>query len=269
MQRSSVIVVTVICRRVCSPRKLLHSWRFRALCGALIWAAIGTPILGQRITLTLDDLTGNGFSARDIRVQVFAGNAKGSAVSIEVGALNVGAYAWKQVKLTCVALKLDAEISCGDGVLALDEKIPVKFKYVLKARHAGCNLVAVAGRELPHQRESLGGRQGRQRCACTVLWRAPDACRALVAQGRAEAHLGRIVRAPSIIWATDASPRISLLAIWRLPTHRACTPVKKSVLCLMHARNPQATVSHGVRRSPGPRAKYSGSLCTSRRKSST
>ena len=89
---------------------------------------------GQRITLTLDDLTGSGFSARDIRVEFLGGNAKGAVVAIGVGALTVGAQSWKELKLTCAALKLEAEISCDDGVLLLGEKIPIQFKYVPKAR---------------------------------------------------------------------------------------------------------------------------------------
>ena len=104
------------------------------LYGAVLWWGVCSSPLGQRITLTLDDLTGNGFSARDIRVQVLGGGDRGASVAIDVGSLNLGAHVWRQVKLNCVALKMGAEVSCDEGVLSLGEKIPVKFKYQREAR---------------------------------------------------------------------------------------------------------------------------------------
>jgi hypothetical protein len=91
----------------------------------------------QQITLTLDDLTGAGFSAQGIRM-AFVGAAEGkgkgkaaaSSAVIELGVVNFGAQSWKNIKLNCTALRLEpTRIACDDGALVLAEKIPLTFSY--------------------------------------------------------------------------------------------------------------------------------------------
>ncbi|HTD91829.1 MAG TPA: hypothetical protein VK663_14270, partial [Burkholderiales bacterium] len=90
-------------------------------------AALGLAANGltQQITLTIDDITGAGLSAKGIRVDY-----AGAAVVLNISAVNLGTQSWKNVKLNCAALKLEhTRIACDDGVLALAEKIPLTFSY--------------------------------------------------------------------------------------------------------------------------------------------
>lgn len=80
----------------------------------------------QHLTLTLDDLTGAGFSAQSISV-VYVGGA----VAINLGAVSLGTQSWKNIKLNCAALQLErARIACDDGVLVAGDKIPLSFIYL-------------------------------------------------------------------------------------------------------------------------------------------
>jgi hypothetical protein len=100
---------------------------------ALGWGATGRT---QQITLTLDDLTGAGFSAQGIRM-AFVGAGKGgsSSVLIELGTVSLGAQSWKNIKLDCTALRLERKrIACDDGALMLAEKIPLTFSYLTDTR---------------------------------------------------------------------------------------------------------------------------------------
>jgi hypothetical protein len=101
---------------------------------------------GQRLTLTLDDVAGNGFSARGIRVEVAARVSGKSAAVVEIGALQVGGEAWKNLKLACPALTLGARIACEDGVLTAGVKVPVRFQYTPRTRELDATL-APAPRE--------------------------------------------------------------------------------------------------------------------------
>ncbi len=94
---------------------------------------LGVATVGrtQQITLAVEDLTGSGFGARDIRV-AFVG---GGATTIDIGALNIGAQSWKNVRLGCAVLKLErTRIACDDGMLVLAEKIPLSFAYLTDKR---------------------------------------------------------------------------------------------------------------------------------------
>ena len=97
---------------------------------ALGWAAPGRT---QQITLTLEDLSGAGFSAQGIRM-AYAGGAR-SGVVIDIGALKFGTQSWKNIKLNCTVLRLErTRIACDEGVLALGEKIPLSFSYATDKR---------------------------------------------------------------------------------------------------------------------------------------
>ena len=99
----------------------------------ILLAALGLAAPGrtQQITLTLDDLTGKGFSAQGISV-AFVG---GGATTIDIGRVNFGAQSWKNIKFSCTALRLErARIACDDGALAAGEKIPLSFTYLTDKR---------------------------------------------------------------------------------------------------------------------------------------
>lgn len=122
-----MIVVIVIFRQVYSP----PDGRAARLCAAAIalflLATVGRT---QQITLALDDLSGAGFSAQGISVAY-----AGGAVAVTIGAVTVGAQSWKNIKLDCVALRIErARIACDDGALALAEKIPLSFNYLTAKR---------------------------------------------------------------------------------------------------------------------------------------
>ncbi len=102
----------------------------------LVMFGLATTGRTQQITLTLDDLTGAGFSAQGIRMAfVGAGKAGGSRVVFELGVVNFGAQSWKNITLGCTALRLErTRIACDDGALALAEKIPLTFTYLTDKR---------------------------------------------------------------------------------------------------------------------------------------
>lgn len=130
--------MTVIFRRACFLRNVgaLPAVRTRrvavaaliVLLAALAWVNTGRT---QQIALTMDDVTGAGFSAQGIRM-AFTG---GGATTIEVNAVTIGAQSWKNIKLNCALLRLErTRIACDDGVLALVEKIPLSFSYLTDKR---------------------------------------------------------------------------------------------------------------------------------------
>ena len=130
-----MIVVTAIFRQAFSLLDVRAAGAVRVgRAGAiflLVTLGLATSGRTQQITLTLDDLTGAGFSAQGIRI-VFVG---GGATTIDVGAVNLGAQSWKNIKLDCKALRLErTRIACDDGVLALGEKIPLSFSYLTDKR---------------------------------------------------------------------------------------------------------------------------------------
>ena len=87
----------------------------------------------QQISLTLDDLTGPGFSVQGISVAYENG-----AVTVALGAVSLGTQSWKNLKLACAALRLErTRIGCDEAVLdapGLGEKVPLSFGYVTDKR---------------------------------------------------------------------------------------------------------------------------------------
>lgn len=84
----------------------------------------------QQIVLTIDDIAGNGFAARNIRIDY-----RNGAVAINIGAASLGTQSWQNIRLDCAVLKLErTRIACDDGVLALAEKIPLSFVYTADKR---------------------------------------------------------------------------------------------------------------------------------------
>jgi hypothetical protein len=127
-----VTVATVIYRRVFSPRSVgaaaLRRVLLPGVVACLCLAATGRT---QQITLTLDDLTGAGFSAQGIRL-AFVG---GGATVIEIATVTYGAQAWKNIKLDCKLLQIErTRVACDDGELTLAEKIPLSFSYLTDKR---------------------------------------------------------------------------------------------------------------------------------------
>lgn len=106
--------------------------RLARLCVAAVllclWGIAGHT---QQITLTVDDVTGAGFSAQGIRL-TFVG---GGTTAIEIGALKFGEQSWKNIRLDCNLLRLEREgVACDDGTLMLAEKIPLSFSYLTDKR---------------------------------------------------------------------------------------------------------------------------------------
>ncbi len=98
---------------------------------ALLYCLWGGAGLTQQITLTVDDLTGAGFSAQGIRVALVGGGA----TAIEIGVLKFGEQTWKNVRLDCKLLRMErALVACDDGMLSLAEKIPLSFSYLTDKR---------------------------------------------------------------------------------------------------------------------------------------
>lgn len=89
---------------------------------------MAAPARSQQISLTLDDITGAGFSAQGIRASFVNG-----VVTIQIAAVKLGEQSWKDILLDCAALRLEhARIACDEGMLsapALGEKIPLSFSY--------------------------------------------------------------------------------------------------------------------------------------------
>ena len=131
----------------------------RVLCIAVaifLLTALGVATTGrtQQITLTLDDLTGAGFSAQGIRM-AFVG---GGATTIDIATLKAGAQAWKNVKLNCAKLQIErARIACDGGVLVLGEKIPLSFNYLTDKR-----VLDVALKPAPDETWQLNLRPGKR-----------------------------------------------------------------------------------------------------------
>jgi hypothetical protein len=112
--------------------------RVYVVAALFLLAALGLAATGrtQQFTLTLDDLTGAGFSAQSIRMAFVGAGTRGSnSVVIELGVVNLGAQSWKNIKLNCTALRLErTRIACDNGVLELAEKIPLTFSYLADKR---------------------------------------------------------------------------------------------------------------------------------------
>ena len=118
--------------------RMVRMHRVYVVATLFLLAALGLAATGrtQQITLTLDDLSGAGFSAQGIRM-AFVGAGKGGSNSalIELGVVNLGAQSWKNIKLNCTALRLErTRIACDNGVLVLAEKIPLTFSYLTDKR---------------------------------------------------------------------------------------------------------------------------------------
>ncbi len=125
-----MIVVIVIFRRAYSRPDGRVARLCRVCVVAIAFFLLATAGRTQQITLALDDLTGAGFSAQGISI-VYAGGA----VAINIRAVAVGAQSWKNIKLDCVALRIErARIACDEGVFALAEKIPLSFNYLIDKR---------------------------------------------------------------------------------------------------------------------------------------
>lgn len=91
---------------------------------SFLWVGAGFT---QHITLTVDDVTGAGFSAQGIRLAFTGGGVTG----IDIGVLKFGGQTWKSVRLDCKLLRLErTRVTCDDGMLALAEKIPLSFTYL-------------------------------------------------------------------------------------------------------------------------------------------
>lgn len=101
------------------------------LLGAVTFLFAAATGRTQQITITLDDITGAGFSAQGIRM-AFVG---GGATAIEIATVNYGKQSWKNVRLDCKLLSLERNrVACGDGELTLAEKIPLTFSYLTDKR---------------------------------------------------------------------------------------------------------------------------------------
>jgi len=87
----------------------------------------------QQITLTLDDLTGPGFSANGIKLDL--GGVADRTLSVEIASVNFATRTWKNVRLRCLRLRIESRvIDCPAGELQADEKIPVSFSYATDTR---------------------------------------------------------------------------------------------------------------------------------------
>lgn len=112
------------------PRAAVHVMRRAVVVILLIVLGMVLHGRAQQITLSIGDIAGNGFAARDIRFDYTRG-----VVAINVGAASLGTQSWQNIRLNCEALKLErARIACDDGVLALAEKIPLSFVYLTDKR---------------------------------------------------------------------------------------------------------------------------------------
>lgn len=123
--------MTGICRRAFSPpdgRVAVPHRLLRILpivAGLLVVANFALPARAQLLTLRIDDISGDGFSAQAIEAQY-----SGNAVALRIGTLKLAGQSWQGVRLDCAALKLErTRIACDDGVLQLAEKIPLAFSY--------------------------------------------------------------------------------------------------------------------------------------------
>lgn len=115
--------------------------------GAAI-GAIGALLVGNvwslQFTLSLDDLTGPGFSASGISIGLI-GTAQ-SALSVNIASVNFASRAWKNVQLRCPRLRINSHsIDCPSGELQTDVRIPVSFSYAIDRRALDVVLMPAVG----------------------------------------------------------------------------------------------------------------------------
>ncbi len=117
----------------------------RLLCrGVAILLLAASQVWPQQITLTLDDLTGPGFAASGIKLNLAGGAER--ALVVEIASVNFASRSWKNVQLRCARLRIESRlIDCPAGELLADEKIPVSFNYATDTRALDIALMPAAG----------------------------------------------------------------------------------------------------------------------------
>lgn len=128
------------------------------VCAALTLASAAAS-QAQHISLSIDDLEAPGFSAQAIKAGL-RGSAKRELL-LEIGALTVHGRTWRNARLRCPRLRLEASvIECTAGVIEAGESIPLSFTYFSRQKKLDV-VLQPAPRELWRLNADFGKREFR------------------------------------------------------------------------------------------------------------
>jgi hypothetical protein len=112
----------------------------RLLVAAMCWTACCA--LAQSLSLSLGNLEGPNWQARDVRVALNLGGAS----QVQIGQLDAFGRSYTKLSLSCKKLLMERDVThCKDGTLEAPEKVPVEFVYSAAKRSLKLSLAPAAG----------------------------------------------------------------------------------------------------------------------------
>jgi hypothetical protein len=100
---------------------------------ALVVAAAAGAAAAQQVNLTIDDLEAPGFAAKTLKASL-SGTGRPELL-IEAGSITIGGRNWRNVRLHCPQLRLDAaQLECVEGTVDAGGEVPLSFSYSWRTR---------------------------------------------------------------------------------------------------------------------------------------
>jgi len=103
----------------------------RLACAALL--AFSTQAGAQQVKLAIDEINSPDFTLRGVTATLTAGDP--AQLVLQIDSITLGGEVWRNARVRCTRLSLgSATIACNEGVLDLDEAIPLAFAYGTQTR---------------------------------------------------------------------------------------------------------------------------------------